>query len=191
MVGENDIPLEAGQSDTLRSPRPPSRNVTIRRTGARQPAHTTSTTSRRRGPARQVVRVHRHVVGRTIHGQVGIQGGGGRGVHTLLETCPWTGGAIPPAAEGTRYACTREQLPTLPRVTRGAIVDASHPPVPCRLLNAAGPFRGQRLHWRSKATTRVGRDTSHIAAYHGPQSRPATRWPSGQISGTLDECAAL
>jgi endoglucanase len=143
MIGQNDIPIEAGQPYTLRFTASASRAVTIR--AALALANPPNTTMFNRAAALTDVPRSFVFTGNStlsdIHGQVGFQMGGATVAYTLcIDDVSLTGGAIPPG--GGRIFGSPVRVNQFGYKASGAkrasIVDASTGPVGWQVRDAAG-----------------------------------------------------
>src|SRR2546430_1123687 len=143
MIGQNDIPIEAGQPYTLRFTASASRAVTIR--AALALANPPNTTMFNRAAAltdtpRSFVFTGNSTLS-DIHGQVGFQMGGATVAYTLcIDDVSLTGGSIPPGGGRTFGSPVRVNQfgYQASGVKRASIVDASTQPVGWQLRDAAG-----------------------------------------------------
>ena len=171
MIGENDIPLEAGQPYTLRFTASATRAVTIR--AALGLAVPPSTTMFNKAAALTTTPKTFEFTGNsslsTLRGQVGFQMGGATQPYTLcLDDVSLTGGAIPPG--GGRDFGSPVRVNQVGYAASGpkqaSIVDVSAEPVRWELRDAAGAVV------QSGATKVQGDDAEsgdhvHIADFSG------------------------
>jgi endoglucanase len=143
MIGQNDIPLEAGQPYTLRFTASATRNVTIRAAVAlavppsttmyNKPAALTSTPRTFEFTGNSTLS--------TIHGQVGFQMGGATAPYTLcVDDVSLTGGAIRPGGGRDFGSPVRvnQHGYLASGGKRASIVDVSTQPVEWQLRDATG-----------------------------------------------------
>ncbi|SDY06479.1 endoglucanase [Amycolatopsis xylanica] len=171
MIGQNDIPLEAGQPYTLRFTASASRDVTIRAAlGLAVPPSTTSftkpaaltgtpTTFEFTGPAAVS----------TLHGQVGFQAGGATQAYRLcLDDVSLTGGAIPPGGGRTFGSPVRVNQVgyAVSGPKQASIVDATREPVRWRLLDASGAIAAEG-ETRVRGDDAMSGDHVHLADFSG------------------------
>lgn len=143
MIGQNDIPLEAGQPYTLRFTASATRDVTVR--AALGTAVAPSVTMFNRAAALTVAPKAFEFTGTstaaTLHGQVSLQMGGTTQPYTLcLDDVSLTGGAIAPGGGREFGSPVRVNqwgyAATGPK--QASIVDASRRPVPWSLRDTVG-----------------------------------------------------
>jgi endoglucanase len=148
MIGQNDVPLEAGQPYTLRFTASASKNVTIRAAVAL--AVPPSTTMFNRAAALTSTPRAFEFTGTStvsdIHGQVGFQMGGATEPYTLcIDDVSLTGGAIAPGGGwdyGSPVRVNQHGYPAA-EAKRASIVDPSLRPVPWQLRDSSGAVVAQ------------------------------------------------
>jgi endoglucanase len=169
MIGQNDVPLEAGQPYKLRFTATATKNVTVRATV--QLALPPSTTTMNKAAALTTTPKTFEFVGTstvaTRNGQVAIQAGGATEAYTLcLDDVSLTGGAIPPGGGwdyGSPVRVNQHAYPTS-GAKRASIVDSSTTPLPWQLRDAAGSVVASGST-QVKGDDAMTRDHVHIADF--------------------------
>ncbi|MFS8097770.1 glycoside hydrolase family 9 protein [Lentzea alba] len=162
MVGQNDVPLEAGQPYTLRFTASATRPVTIRaavQSTLNKPAALSGT--------QQTFEFTGSSTVSDIHQQVSFQMGGAAEPYTLcVDDVSLTGGAIPPGGGWTYGSPIRvnQHAYALDGPKRATIVNPSTKPVPWTLKDATGnAVRSGRTQVRGDDA--MSRDHVHIADF--------------------------
>jgi len=143
MIGQNDIPLEAGQPYTLRFTASATKAVTVRAVVALADPPSTGTLNKAVALTTEPTAYEFTGTSKvaTTRGQVALQAGGAKEPYTLcLDNVSLTGGAIRPGGGWTYGSPVRvNQLGyAASRDKRASIVNDSTEPVPWRLLDGAG-----------------------------------------------------
>jgi endoglucanase len=169
MIGQNDIPLEAGQPYTVKFTASATKNVTIRTTlqTASPPNSTTFNKPVVLTAAPKAYLFTGTSTMATRHGQFALQAGGAKEAYTLcLDDVSLTGGVIPPGGGWTYGSPVRVNQYGYPTAgaKRASIVNASTQPVAWNLRDAAGAvvLSGQTTVQGDDAMTR---DHVHIADF--------------------------
>jgi endoglucanase len=171
MIGQNDIPLEAGQLYTLRFTASATKDVTVRATLSL--ADPPNTSMMNKPAALSSVPRAFEFTGTsslsTLHGQVALQAGGATQAYTLcLDNVSLTGGVVPPGGGRTFGSPVRvNQLGYLASGPKQAsIVDPSAEPVAWRLNDAAGTAVATGLT-QVKGDDPMSGDHVHLADFSG------------------------
>ncbi|MDX8048563.1 glycoside hydrolase family 9 protein [Lentzea sp. BCCO 10_0798] len=169
MIGQNDVPLEAGQPYTLRFTATATKNVTVRAT-VQLAAPPNTTTMNKAAALTSTPKTFEFTGTSTVatrNGQVAIQAGGATEAYTLcLDDVSLKGGVIPPGGGwdyGSPVRTNQHAYPTSgPK--RASIVDSSTSPLPWQLRDVAGQVvaSGQT---QVKGDDAMTRDHVHIADF--------------------------
>ncbi|MDX8032053.1 glycoside hydrolase family 9 protein [Lentzea sp. BCCO 10_0856] len=169
MIGQNDVPLEAGQPYTLRFTATATKNVTVRATV--QLAVPPSTTTMNKAAALTSTPKTFEFTGTSTvasrNGQVAIQAGGATEAYTLcLDDVSLTGGIIPPGGGWDYGSPVRTNQHAYPAsgTKRASIADSSTTPLPWQLRDAAGQVVASG-ETQVKGDDAMTRDHVHIADF--------------------------
>ncbi|MFD8499236.1 glycoside hydrolase family 9 protein [Amycolatopsis sp. NPDC059657] len=171
MIGQNDIPLEAGQPYTLRFTASASRDVTIRAAlGLAAPPNTTSfTKTAALTSTPKMFEFTGPAAVSTIHGQVGFQAGGATQPYRLcLDDVSLTGGVIPPGGGRTFGSPVRVNQVgyAVSGPKQASIVDAAKAPVRWRLLDSTGTAVEEGMT-QVRGDDAMSGDHVHLADFSG------------------------
>ena len=171
MIGQNDIPLEAGQPYTLRFTATASRSVTVRAAVALSVAPNTTILNKAAaltGTPKTFEFTGTSTVATRTGGQVAIQAGGvSAEPYTLcIDDVSLTGGVVPPGGGwdyGSPVRTNQYAYPTA-GTKRASIVNSSTTPVDWQLRDAAGAVV-QAGKTQVKGDDAMTRDHVHIADF--------------------------
>lgn len=169
MIGQNDIPLEAGQPYTLRFTASATRDVSIHAV-LQLPAAPFTTTLNKTAALTTAPKTFQFTGNSTaadLHAQLSFQQGGAAQPFTLcLDDVSLTGGAIPPGG-GRDFGSpvrTNQYGYAVHGPKKASIVNAATKPVSWRLLNASGAVvTSGRTH--VQGTDATSGDHVHIADF--------------------------
>ncbi|MFE2881033.1 glycoside hydrolase family 9 protein [Streptomyces sp. NPDC059272] len=169
MIGQNDIPLEAGQPYTLRFTASATRDVSIHAV-LQLPAAPFTTTLNKTAALTTAPKTFQFTGNSTaadLHAQLSFQQGGAAQPFTLcLDDVSLTGGAIPPGG-GRDFGSpvrTNQYGYAVHGPKKASIVNAATKPVRWRLLNASGAVvTSGRTH--VQGTDAASGDHVHIADF--------------------------
>jgi endoglucanase len=171
MIGQNDIPLEAGQPYTVRFTASATKNVTIRST-LQLAGPPNTTTFNKAVVLTATPRAYEFTGTSTVaarNGQLAFQAGGAKEPYTFcVDNVSLTGGVIRPGG-GWDYGSpvrVNQHGYAAAEAKRASIVNASTEPVPWRLLDAAGAVVDSG-NTQVKGDDAMSGDHVHIADFSG------------------------